>query len=206
MSEQEYMKNQVTQQQLPWSSGRSKTIISVLKRLFIFQKSFANRAGVCHAISLSNSRIAKNHPMLWEVQMKTSKKQPRESKHSWSPSGKQLGREPVSFHLWSNQTWCQNNGKTQMCKPISCDAHQYFSTSLMKRKPYRTQPSTATVPKRNSTTRHTHNSSILPRPKNAPSISLLIPLRCIFKDFKDSSPWNVRLSTILIRFLFSSLM
>lgn len=58
---------------------------------------------------------------------------------------------------------------------------------------------------RNSKTGYTHNSSMLFRPKNAPSMSLLIPLRCIFKDLRDSSPWNVRLSTILILFLFSSL-
>lgn len=50
----------------------------------------------------------------------------------------------------------------------------------------------------------TYSSSMLFRPKNAPSLSLLIPFRCIFKDLKESSPWNVRPSTILILFLLSS--
>lgn len=51
----------------------------------------------------------------------------------------------------------------------------------------------------------TYSSSILSNPNKAPSISLLIPLRCIFNDFKESKPWKVRLSITLIRFLLSSL-
>lgn len=90
---------------------------------------------------------------------------------------------PVMLIVVPAQPWCQGSQRGHDSAP----------------------PHTQKVPRRNSSTKYTHNSSILLRPKNAPSMSLLIPLRCIFKDFRDSRPWNVRLSTILIRFLFSSL-
>lgn len=51
----------------------------------------------------------------------------------------------------------------------------------------------------------THNSSMLFIPKKAPSMSFVMPFLCIFSDFKESIPLNVRLSTILILLRFSSL-
>lgn len=51
----------------------------------------------------------------------------------------------------------------------------------------------------------THSSSMLLRPKNAPSMSLVMPFLCIFSDFSESIPLKVRLSTTLILFRFISL-
>lgn len=51
----------------------------------------------------------------------------------------------------------------------------------------------------------THNSSIALSPKKAPSMSLVMPFRCIFRDFSDSMPLKVRLSTTLILLRFISL-
>ena len=53
--------------------------------------------------------------------------------------------------------------------------------------------------------RRTHSSSMLLSPKKAPSISFVMPFRCIFNDFSKSSPLKVRLSTTLILLRFNSL-
>lgn len=51
----------------------------------------------------------------------------------------------------------------------------------------------------------TYRTCILARPQKAPSVSLLMLLRCSFRTSKLSSPWNVSPSIRRMRFRFSSL-
>lgn len=51
----------------------------------------------------------------------------------------------------------------------------------------------------------TYRTCILARPQKAPSVNLLMLLRCSFRTSRLSSPWNVSPSIRRMRFRFSSL-
>lgn len=135
--------------------------------------------------------------MLWMTWVK--QKDGRGDMHycPWTLCSFSSRSEAISFH-----------GEEGQCKYICCVAHWQLQWSLETWTNVQWVAHSQSCnqdPQHKFHTKHTYNSSILSKPKNAPSISLLIPLRCIFNDFKDSRPWNVRLSTVLIRFLLSSL-
>ncbi len=51
----------------------------------------------------------------------------------------------------------------------------------------------------------THSSSMFSKPKRAPSISFVMPLRCIFSDLRAFSSLKIRLSTTRILLRLNSL-